>query len=325
MQKENVINWETQLKVFALLAVLGGLSLVVSGCNSPAVRAFEGSPTPTSTMIETPTTTMTVTPDKPAIEQNLEVDNIPIGQIGEDIKHWNEIEAQTADFDLDSAPNLELIRALFKFKNLVQAYAEAQAGVEENPYQQGDLFGNYLVENLDYVDPVALGYLEDYYKNADTEDLDGNHELVPCMEAQIFASSLGETLAGAPVSLLSHRGAALALAADMLNQPDGAQAPDIDGVVIRYPADKFEINLANSDDTVAIRYGDYGGHVLTILGKAHNQYGELMVLVFDSNRLVTDKLVTNGIPQIRWMTSEEFSRQNETETSRAVGIRPSSH
>lgn len=258
---------------------------------------------------------------------------IVIGQVGEDIAVWEDISRQTSDFEVDLAPNRELIRYLFLFKELVQEYTRERVDLAENPFTQGQEFREYLENNLSEAgyasllatreSQVAMSYLERYYKNLYVEDKDGFREPVQCMGAQILAASTKGIFYGAPVSVTSHPGSALNLAAKMVNQADGAEAPNIaNGMVVRMPKDKFEMDLVLPGDTIALRYGDLGGHVLIVLGKGHSQTGQEMVLIFDANHLVDDQTkITNGLPLLRWMTSEQFASQYETMSSQTVGIR----
>lgn len=275
--------------------------------------------------------------DQPANEGEVsKVESIPeyIGLTGADIKTWVEIDLQTDGYQVDLAPNRELIKFLFEFKQVVQRYEVGPARLSENMYTRGWLFTEHLRTELSRAGyetvlsslggAEALGFLADYYKNPDIADQDGHEEPVSCVGAQIVAAAAGEVLTGGPVSTANFRGDALALAAKMLSLPDGVAAPSIEnGVVVRLPRDKFEMERIEPRDTVAIRYGDAGGHEVVILAKSYNHLGETMVLVFDSNRMVgADGVETVGMPLLRWMTSEEFSRQNESEISQAVVIRP---
>lgn len=334
MIKEGMLASDVRLKAYFAVALLGFLSLINSSC---AVRSGEATqvdnvdPVVTVT-IDTYELEPTSTPIPERILPEL-VEAMPMGLIGEDIKNIEDISQQPVDFKMDFAQNAELIKYLFDFKEIVQIYATEHGDISENPYTQGQEFRDYIYDQMsqlgygDLLDSedgqIALAYLADYYKNPDYEDSDGNKEVIQCMESQIFASAARSKFWGSPVFLTSFPGDALALASDMLAQNDGGRAPNIrDSHVVKFPNDRFDINIVQPADTVAIRYGEYGGHVVTILAKAHNQHGEMMVLVFGSNRIVVDgKLITNGIPELRWETSEFFSAQNETSISQAVIIR----
>lgn len=337
MRKEGILPLDSRLKVVFVLGALEVVSLLGSACTAtPAEAAQVGQtemvPTATRVLEQSAPRATTVPRIFPLAVPELD-EAIPMGLTGEDIKEIEDISRQTSDFNLWTAPNAELIKYLYDFKEVVQVYAGQRDNLAENPFTQGKEFSGYVYvqmvqrgygELLNGVDgEIALNYLADYYKNVNYEDRDGNRETVQCMVAQIFASAARSQFAGAPVFLTSHAGDALALAKHMLDQPDKAPAPDIrDGYVVRFPGDRFEISLVEPGDTIALRYADFSGHVVVVLAKAHNDAGEEMVLVFGSNRVVQDgELITNGIPELRWETSEFFSAQNETSMSQAVIIR----
>lgn len=336
MRKEELLPVDSRIKVYFALAVLGVISLMGTSYLPNSVEAAQigetgSKTTPTLEVIPTVAApTFTRVPE--IVEPELEIYNT-IGFIGEDIQNFEDISRQTVDFDMEFAPNAGLIKYLYDFKEIVQVYATNHEDVTEDSFTQGKDFSDFVYrkmselgyrELLDSPDgQISLDYLADYYKNSSYEDHDGNREIIQCMESQIFASAARSQFIGAPVFLTSHPGDALALASDMLNQLNNAFAPSIaDAHVVKFPRDRFDINIVQPADTVAIRYGNFGGHVVTILAKALNQDGETMVLVFGSNRIVVDgELITNGIPELRWETSEFFSAQNETSISQAVIIR----